>query len=68
MFGMCYDLWIAFIDDKKQVFEQVYAQKMTLNPSTWRIYRPRKPCKYVLETPEKLVSIGDKLKFQTEKI
>jgi len=34
---------ISFIDDKKRVFEQVYAVKMTLNPRTWRVYRPKKP-------------------------
>ncbi|MFH0869032.1 MAG: DUF192 domain-containing protein [archaeon] len=63
MFGMSYDIWISFIDDKKRVLEQVYAQKMTLNPKTWRVYRPKKPCRYVLETPKKLADIGDKLNF-----
>jgi len=63
MLGMFYDLWISFIDDKGRVFEQLRAGKMTFNPKTWRIYRPLKSCRYILETPEKLVSIGDKLMF-----
>jgi len=63
MLGMSYDLWISFLDDRKRVFEQVYAVKMTLNPKTWRVYMPKKPCRYVLETPKKIVDIGDTIKF-----
>lgn len=63
MFGMSYDIWIAFLDTEKRVFDMVYARKMTLNPKTWRVYKPKKPCKYVLEMPKKVVNIGDKLRF-----
>lgn len=63
MFGMVYDIFIAFIDDRGRVFQQFRADKMTLNPKTWRIYKPKMACKYVLETPKKIVDVGDKLKF-----
>ena len=63
MFGMSYDLWIAFIDERKRVFDVVKARKMTLNPKTWKIYKPKQACKYVLESPKKIVNVGDKLKF-----
>lgn len=63
MFGMRYDIWISFLDDKGMVFGQFKAVKMTLNPATWRVYKPTKACKYVLETTDKLVDVGDVLKF-----
>ena len=63
MFGMCHDIWIAFIDEGHRVFQLERARKMTLNPATWRVYKPTKACKYVLETTEKLVDVGNILKF-----
>lgn len=63
MFGMSYDIWIAFIDDKHRVFQLEKGIKMTLNPATWRVYKPSKACRYVLETTDKIVNLGDRLKF-----
>ena len=63
MFGMAYDIFIAFIGDDGRVFQQFRAGKMTLNPKTWKVYKPDRACKYVLETPKKIVDVGDKLKF-----
>jgi len=63
MFGMRYSIWMAFIDPAGRVFQLERAEKMTLSPATWKIYKPNKACKYILETPEKLVHVGDKLKF-----
>jgi len=63
MFGMHFDIWMAFLDDKGKVFELVRAGKLTFNPKTWKIYKPSKPCKYVLETFDKLVEIGDVLQL-----
>ena len=51
MLGMSYGLKIIFIDGKKRVIEVQEAMPLSLNPKTWKIYVPKKPCKYVLEIP-----------------
>jgi len=61
MFGVSYPIDIAFIDEMGEVFQIEKAKPMTLHPKTWRIYKAKKPCRYVLETPKEFISIGDKL-------
>ncbi len=51
MFGMSYGLKIIFIDGRKRIIEVQKAAPMNLNPKTWKVYVPRKKCKYVLEVP-----------------
>ncbi len=66
MFGMSYGLKIVFIDDKKRVIETQEAEPLSLNPSTWKFYVPKKKCKYALEVPtesEYKFEKGDKLKW-----
>lgn len=63
MFGVPYNIDIAFIDESKRVFQIEKAVPLTLNPRSWRAYKPKKPCKFVLETTQNIVHIGDKLDF-----
>ena len=64
MFGMNYPLWIIFLDKNKIIIDIKYAEPMTFNPKTWKIYNPKNPCKYILELTEKFnINIGDKLEW-----
>ncbi len=49
MFGMKYDLILYFLDKNGKVVDKVYARKLTLNPLTWKVYKGKKPYRYVLE-------------------
>jgi len=51
MFGTSYGLKMIFIDGGKRVIEVREAAPLSLNPKTWKVYAPKKPCKYVLEIP-----------------
>jgi len=62
MFLVRYPIKIIFINKNKIVVDIKKAQPITLNPKTWKIYKPKKPCKYILETPFNLkIKIGDKI-------
>jgi len=64
MFAVRYPIKMIFIDKNKKVIDIKNGEPITFNPKTWRTYKPRKPCKYILETPFNLkVKIGDKLNF-----
>lgn len=57
-------LQMIFIGSNREVLEVQRAEPWTLNPRTWKIYRPKKPYKYVLESSEFLeVSPRDKIDF-----
>jgi uncharacterized membrane protein (UPF0127 family) len=65
MFGVSYPLNIIFMNKNKEVVDIKKAEPLSFNPETWRTYVPRKPCKYVLETPFDLkIKIDDKLDWQ----
>ena len=66
MFGVSYKIWIAFLDDNKRVVEVLQAIPLTLNPKTWKVYQPKKPCKYILEMPEKLANVNDLLMWNSK--
>jgi len=64
MFGVKFPLKIIFINKKKVVVDIKEANPITLNPKTWKVYAPKKSCKYILETPYKLkVKIEDKFRW-----
>jgi len=63
MFGVPYNINIVFIDESKKVFQIEKAVPITLNPRSWRTYKPKKSCKFVLETTHDIVDIDDKLDF-----
>jgi len=59
-------LGLIFLDSKKRVVDVKVAVPLTLDPRTWRIYKPDERCRYVLEIhPEKVKSIkpGDTLEW-----
>lgn len=62
-----HDLALFFLNRKGEVVDRKLAKKFTLNPKSWKIYKPRQPCKYVLECNHKKmneVKVGDKLEWQ----
>lgn len=66
MLGMLYPIKIIFIDSGKRVIKIQEAEPLSFNPKTWKVYAPKKPCKYVLEIPAESkykFEKGDKLKW-----
>jgi len=69
MLGMRFPIDIIFINKDKRIVDVKHnAKPMGRNPMTWRIYRPRKPCKYVLEVNagaagKTKTEVGDVLEF-----
>jgi uncharacterized membrane protein (UPF0127 family) len=64
MFGVRYPIKMIFIDKNKTVIDIKNGEPLSFNPKTWKIYKPRKSCKYILETPFNLkIKIGDRLKW-----
>ena len=62
MFGVRYPIKMIFIDRNKKVIDVINAQPITEDPKTWKVYKPKKPCKYILETPFKVdVKVGAKI-------
>lgn len=60
------DLAIFFLDEERKVVDKKHAEKMTLDPRTWKIYKPENKCKYILEcNPEKTedIELGDELSW-----
>ncbi len=60
------DLGLLFLNENKEIVDMKEAKKISLNPETWKIYKPEEKCKYVLEcNTEKLNTIekGEKLKW-----
>jgi uncharacterized membrane protein (UPF0127 family) len=62
MFLVRYPIRMIFIDKSKTIVDVKEGRPLSLDIRTWRTYVPKKPCKYVLETPFDLkIHIGDKL-------
>jgi uncharacterized protein len=63
---------IVFVDSKKAVVDIKHSVRpISFNPMTWRLFYPKRPASYVIETKaglmEKLnVKINDKLEFIEE--
>lgn len=58
-------LYLYFIDSDKQVIEIQKAEPWTLDPRTWKLYRPEKSYRYLLESFEQLdLNEGDRLEFE----
>lgn len=57
--GMKFPIYIVFINSKKKVVDIQYAKSNSL-----KLYRPKKPCLYVLETHKKpKIKINSKLNW-----
>lgn len=55
---------LYFLDEYGEVIDRQYAEPWTLDPRTWRIYRPKIDAKYLLESFEELdLEEGDKVSF-----
>ena len=64
MFLVNYPLKMIFIDKNKIVIDVKEGKPITSDPKTWKTYVPKKPCKYILETPFDLnIKIGEKLNW-----
>lgn len=58
-------LQLIWVDGEKKVVEVEKAEPWGKDPRTWKLYRPEKPSKYLLESTEFLeVEKGDKLEFE----
>lgn len=71
MFGMRFPIDIVFIDKEKRIVDIKHSVRpMGKNPMTWRVYKPKQNCRYVLEVNSGLIKktkteIGDILDFET---
>jgi uncharacterized membrane protein (UPF0127 family) len=69
MLFMRFPIDIIFIGEDKRVVDIKHsARPLGWSPATWRIYRPERPCRYVLETKAGLAKAagteaGDRLDF-----
>jgi len=64
MFLVKYPLKMIFIDKSKVVIDIKEGKPINSDPKTWKTYIPKKPCKYILETPFDLnIKVGDKLNW-----
>lgn len=60
------DLGMVFLDSRGRIIDKMRASRMTLNPKSWKIYKPKKPCRYVLEiNPKNLkrLKLSEKLRW-----
>lgn len=61
---MNFPISIIYLNKDKEVIDMLSAEPLSADPKTWKFYKPKKACKYVLETPfEHNIKIGDKLQF-----
>jgi len=64
MFAVRYPIKMIFINKDKKVIDIQRGIPISTNPKTWKIYIPKEPCTYILETPFDLkIKIGDKLSW-----
>lgn len=58
-------LFLYFLDGEKRVVDVQRAEPWGWNPKTWRLYRPEKKSKYLLESFENLeLEEGETLEFE----
>jgi uncharacterized membrane protein (UPF0127 family) len=56
---------LYFLDSEKKVQESIEAEPWTLDPRTWKVYRPEEEASYLLESFEELgLEEGDQLDFE----
>ncbi|MBN2203093.1 MAG: DUF192 domain-containing protein [Candidatus Aenigmarchaeota archaeon] len=64
MFLVRYQIDMIFLDSEKKVVDIKKGIPISLNPKTWKVYTPKKECRYILETPFDLkIKIGDKFSW-----
>jgi len=58
-------LYLYFLDSDKKVVEKMKAQPWTWSPRTWKLYRPEKKYRYLLESFQELkLEKDDVLEFE----
>lgn len=58
-------LWLYFIGSEKNVLEVQKAEPWSWNPRTWKLYRPEKSYRYLLESFHPLeIEEGEGLEFE----
>ncbi len=58
-------LQLVFLDEDKRVVDIQEAEPWSLDPRTWKLYRPSEPSKYLLESTDFLdIEEGDRLEFE----
>ena len=58
-------LYLYFMNSDKEVIDIQKAEPWTTNPKTWKLYSPRRPYRYLLESFEGLdIDEGQKLEFE----
>lgn len=62
MWRMKFPIWISFLEEDGTVFEARRAEPMQWSPKTWKVYKPQKACRHVLET-EFEVKPGDRVEW-----
>jgi uncharacterized membrane protein (UPF0127 family) len=66
MFAVRYPIKMIFISKDKTVIDIKKGVPITTDPKTWKVYTPKDPCMYILETPFNLkIKVGDKLGWQS---
>lgn len=64
MFAVDYPIKMIFIDNNRKVIDIKKAVPLSFDRKTWRTYKPKKACKYILETPYDLkVKTRDKVSW-----
>lgn len=57
-------LHLYFINSEKKIIDVQNAEPWSFDPRSWRLYSPRRPYRYLLESFEDLaLEKGDKIKF-----
>lgn len=65
MFLVLKPLYLYFFDNEKKLISVEKAEPLTLNPKTWKIYRPKQKYQYLLESTEELnLKKGDKINIE----
>lgn len=58
-------LHLYFLNSEKQVIEVQEARPWGIDPWSWKLYRPERPYRYLLESFEELeLEEGDRLEFE----
>lgn len=59
-------LHLYFMNSEKKVIDVQKAEPWSFDPRTWRLYSPRRPYRYLLESFESLgLEEGDKIEFSS---
>jgi uncharacterized membrane protein (UPF0127 family) len=65
MFGVRFPIKMIFINSDFEIVDIHNAEPLTFNPKSWKIYKPKEKCKYILETADDLgLKIEDRVEIR----